>query len=56
MDIIQEMAVHFGVSLSDMHPLVVSVSTLMSSFSEDIWFFLRSLFETLLLSSEISFC
>ena len=26
MDIVQQMAIHFGVSLSDMHPLVVSVS------------------------------
>ena len=25
MDIVQQMAVHFGVSLSDMHPLVVNV-------------------------------
>ena len=27
MDVVQQMAVHFGVSLSDMHPLVVNVST-----------------------------
>lgn len=26
MDIVQQMAIHFGVSLSDMHPLVVNVS------------------------------
>ena len=34
MDVVQQMAVHFGVSLSDMHPLVVNVSTYIGNLSK----------------------